>query len=313
MADTPDTPDTPADATTTPEEKKSFLEKLGAAIPVAMTAIATVLAGMSTGGLSQSMYWRSTAAQDQAKTNDQWTFAGFKRSRSFDAEIASAELDAIAGYAKGEKTEPTKEPELVKLVRDWMASGEDKPTPPPIADPGIVAVLQAIHHRKPEGDVLALARAVNREKLEELLNETTAKSLATETLWDDERKKARAAADKAREALKTATGPARADAIAAVTAARAVQYDIDNRRYRAESTMNQWVGFLTEVRVKTSTATSDWHLKRSYSFFTAMLIAQVGSVIASLGMNKKKGSLSALAVLFGLAAVGFGAYVFLLV
>lgn len=304
MADTTDAPKPP-------EEKKSFLEKLGAAIPVAMTAIATVLAGMSTGGLSQSMYWRSTAAQDQAKTNDQWTFAGFKRSRSFDAEVASAELDAISGYAKVDKLEPTKEPELIKQVRDWMASSEEKPGQPPIADAGIVAVLQAIHHRKPEADVLALARSVNRDELEKVLNEAMAKSLATETQWDDERKKARAATDKAREALKTATGPARADAIAAVTAARGVQYDIDNRRYRAESTMNQWVGFLTEVRVKTSTATSDRHLKRSYNFFTAMLIAQVGSVIASLGMNRKMGSLSAIAVLAGLVAVGFGAYVFL--
>lgn len=303
--------DTPADADKPPEEKKSFLEKLGAAIPVAMTAIATVLAGMSTGGLSQSMYWRSTAAQDQAKTNDQWTFAGFKRSRSFDAEVASAELDAISGYAKVEKVPPTKEPELVDQVRKWMASGEDKPTPPPITDAGIVAVLQAIHYRKPEAEVLALARTVNREELEKILNEAAAASLATESLWDDERKKARAASDKAREALKSATGPAKADAIAAVTAARAAQYDIDNRRYRAESTMNQWVGFLTEVRVKTSTATSDRHLKRSYNFFTAMLIAQIGSVIASLGMNKKKSGLSLFAVLFGLAAVGFGAYVFL--
>jgi len=304
--------DAPADTTEKPpEEKKSFIQKLGAAIPVAMTAIATVLAGMSTGGLSQSMYWRSTAAQDQAKTNDQWSFAGFKRSRSFDAEVAAAELEALSGYAKAEKSDPTKEPDLIKLVRDWMASTKEKPVPPPIADASIVAVVQAIHHRKPEAEVLAQARDVNRDELEKVLNEATARSLATETFWDDERKKARAATDKAREALKAATGPARADAVAALTAARGVQYDIDNRRYRAESTMNQWVGFLTEVRVKTSTATSDRHLRRSYSFFTAMLIAQVGSVIASLGMNRKVGSLSAVAVVAGLVAVGFGAYVFL--
>jgi hypothetical protein len=304
--------DTSADTTDTPpDEKKSFIQKLGAAIPVAMTAIATVLAGMSTGGLSQSMYWRSTAAQDQAKTNDQWSFAGFKRSRSFDAEVASAELEALSGYAQAEKSDPTKEPDLIKQVRDWMGSTAENPVPPPITDASIVAVVQAIHHRKSEAEVLALARDVNRDELEKVLNEATARSLATETQWDEERKKARAATDKARAALKAAVGPARADAVAALTAARAVQYDIDNRRYRAESTMNQWVGFLTEVRVKTSTATSDRHLRRSYSFFTAMLIAQVGSVIASLGMNRKVSSLSAIAVVAGLVAVGFGAYVFL--
>jgi hypothetical protein len=303
MADTTDKP---------PDEKKSFLDKLGAAIPVAIAAIATTFAGMSTTALSQSMYWRSTAAQDQSKTNDQWAFAGFKRSRSFDAETTVAELEAIAGYAQAPKTDRTEEPELVDRVKAWMASSEAAPAPPPIADDAVVAVLQAIHHRKPEGVVLTLAERVNRDELATVLTDATARSLAVESLWDAERTAARAAADKARTALATATGPARAEAAAALTAARAVQYDIDNRRYRAESTMNQWVGFLTEVRVKTSTATSDRYLRRSYGLFAAMLIAQVGAVAASLALNRKSGGLSAVAVLLGLGAVGYGGYVFLL-
>jgi len=303
----PDTPDV-----TSPAPPKSFFEKLGAAVPVAIAAIATTFAGMSTTALSQSMYWRSTAAQDQSKTNDQWTFAGFKRSRSYEAEKTVAELDAIAGYPKVEKGEEAKEPEQVRKVKAWMGSGEAKPVAPPIANENITAVLQAIHHRKPEAVVLTLARAVDRDELEKLLNAAFAESLATEDAWQAESDRARARIETARKALTAATGPARADAVAALTAARAGQYDIDRRRYRAESTMNQWVGFLTEVRVKTSTATSDRFRKRSENFFIAMLLGQVGAVVASLALSRKSGGLTATAVLLGTGAVGYGGYVFLL-
>jgi hypothetical protein len=67
--------------------------------------------------------------------------------------------------------------------------------------------------------------------------------------------------------------------------AAALRYDVDSRRYRAEATANQWVGFLYEVRVKTSTAASDRHRHRSENFFIAMLAAQGGGgrVVAGAG------------------------------
>lgn len=303
-------PDTPA--VSPPAPPKSLFERLGAAVPVAIAAVATTFAGMSTTALSQSMYWRSTAAQDQSKTNDQWTFAGFKRSRSYEAENTAAELSAIAGYPTVETSAETPEPEQVRKVKAWMASGETTPVAPPIDDETIASVLQAIHYRKPEPEVLALARAVNREELERILNAAFAESLALEDAWGAESGRARTRIAAARKALAAASGPARADAAAALTAAQAVQYDIDRRRYRAESTMNQWVGFLTEVRVKTSTATSDGYLRRSYGLFAAMLIAQVGAVAASLGLSRNSDWLTAAAVLLGVGACGYGGYVFLL-
>ncbi len=51
MADTP----SPAD------EPRSLFDKLGAGLPIALTALSTVFAGMSTGELSRAMYWRSTS------------------------------------------------------------------------------------------------------------------------------------------------------------------------------------------------------------------------------------------------------------
>ena len=99
------------------------------------------------------------------------------------------------------------------------------------------------------------------------------------------------------------------DGKAGATAAR---YEVDARRYKAEATANQWVGFLLEVRVKTSTAESDRHRQRSENFFLAMLAAQVGGVGSSLALARKKRSvLWLVAGLAGLVAVAFGAFVYL--
>ena len=92
----------------------------------------------------------------------------------------------------------------------------------------------------------------------------------------------------------------------------AVRYDVDSRRYKAEATANQWVGFLYEVRVKTSTAESERFRQRSENFFFAMLAAQVGGVGSSLALaRKRRSALWLVAGIAGLAAVGFGAFVYL--
>src|SRR5580698_8329906 len=83
---------------TKPEAPKGLLDKVGAALPVGLTAIATVFAGMSTGALQQAMYWKSQAAQDQSRAADQWSFAGFKRDRALIMQTSAAQLRATAGY-----------------------------------------------------------------------------------------------------------------------------------------------------------------------------------------------------------------------
>src|SRR3954451_13205636 len=89
-----------ADAPTPPaaEKPRSLFEKVGAALPIALTAIATAFAGMSTSELQQAMFWRSAAAQDQAKATSQWTLAGFKRDRSLLCQTTAATLKASAAY-----------------------------------------------------------------------------------------------------------------------------------------------------------------------------------------------------------------------
>ena len=96
MSDAPATPDAPKPD----DEPKGFMEKMGAALPIGLTALATVFAGMSTGALQQAMYWKSQAAQDQSKATNQWTLAGFKVDRSLVMQTAAAQLWFSAGGKK---------------------------------------------------------------------------------------------------------------------------------------------------------------------------------------------------------------------
>jgi hypothetical protein len=49
--------------------------------PVVLTVVATVLAGISSSEMTQAQYYRSLAAQNQAKVADQWSFFQAKRTR----------------------------------------------------------------------------------------------------------------------------------------------------------------------------------------------------------------------------------------
>ncbi len=328
--------DAPADlAEKPPEEKKSFLAKLGAAIPVALTAIATILAGMSTGALSQSMYWRSAAAQDQSKATNQWSLAGFKRDRSMMMQLEAATLASLSAHSKlpdfsAVKPPPPKEPkkgdapktpeeataeskaaeEAYARGKEWLAGkGPPRVDPPKIEDSHLDDLLKAIREREPDAELLRKAGLVKHATIDKAVDDAEKFTEQTDRDWDPAVKAATAISDippkvpsdsveysaKAREA----------------TAAQAALFRMEQRRYRAESFLNQGIGYLYDARVKVSTAESDRHRKRSQSFFVAMLVAQIGAVIASLGMNKKKGSLSAIALLAGMVAIGFGAYVFL--
>src|SRR4051812_2287444 len=91
------------------EAPKTLVDRLGVALPVGLTALATVFAGLSTGALQQAMKWKTQAGQDQARATNQWTLAGFKRDRALIMEAAAAQLRAACGYAPATFTIPSKE------------------------------------------------------------------------------------------------------------------------------------------------------------------------------------------------------------
>jgi hypothetical protein len=275
------------------EEKKSLFDKLGAGLPIALTALSTIFAGMSTGELSRAMYWRSAAAQDQSKANDQWSLAGFKRDRSLTCETAAETLKAVGGYRAVADVPKTPTPEFVQQVGAWTGGKGDAPA----EDPGVQAVLRAIQTGA-EADAELQARSVDRAKLNGEIKAGLAKVGEVEQAFDAELAAAKGQAN-------TASGDTKASAVA-------LRYEVDSRRYRAEATANQWVGYLFEVRVKTSSVQSDRHRHRSENFFIAMLAAQVGAVGSSLALaRKRRNVLWLLAGGAGLAAVGFGGYVYL--
>jgi hypothetical protein len=284
------------------EPKKSLFEKLGAGLPIGLTALATILAGMSTGELNRAMLWRSNAAQDQAKANGQWSLAGFKRDRALICDTTAATLKAADNYRRPEAIPPTDDPEGVKRVARWMNGGEV----PDGVDVKVKEVLKAVREQQPESVVLAKAREVNPDKLQEEITAALKQEAELDTLYKRESDAVKAAFDLASELDEGSKRPK-----GNVTGTTAARYEVDARRYRAEATANQWVGFLLEVRVKYSTEESERHQHRSENFFFAMLAAQVGGVGSSLALaRKRKSVLWLVAALFGLAAVGIGAFVY---
>jgi hypothetical protein len=282
---------------TPPEEPKTLFDKIGAALPIALTAVATAFAGLSSSEMSRAMYWRSAAAQDQAKVNDQWSLAGFKRDRSLIVQTAAAVLRAGSGgqgYTVPPANGAADQTPAAATAREWMAGkGPPRAELSAVEDPLIQRVLEDVRKRRPEAEVVALARGIDAAKLEAVI------AAAAEAVAKAE--------EEADPVLKEADRLAQAS-----PAAQAARFELDYRRYRNEATLNQGLGFLYEVRVKKSTAESDRHRVRSENFFYAMLAGQIGAVIASLQLARKHGSaLWGLAGAAGLIAVGFGVYVYL--
>jgi hypothetical protein len=80
-----------------PEPPKTKWEKLLAYTPIVLTVLATLLAGLSTGEMTQAQYHRSLAAQNQSKAGDQWGFFQAKRIRGTSMD---ATADVIATLAE---------------------------------------------------------------------------------------------------------------------------------------------------------------------------------------------------------------------
>jgi hypothetical protein len=297
------------------EESKGFMEKMGAALPIGLTALATVFAGMSTGALQQAMYWKSQAAQDQSKATNQWTLAGFKVDRSLVMQTAAAQLWFSAGGKKAEFA-PNPNDAAEKAAAEWLA-GKGPPAAhrrgasskdregrvglPDITQEPLKELLEMIRKRAPEDDLLRKASHIKIDDINKVIDEAEA---ANETITEGEWGPIIAAARKLAADARKNADPAKSAAI------QAAQFEMEQRRYRTEATLNQEIGIVYEARVKISSAESDKHRKKSQTLFIAMLVAQIGGVISSLALaRKKKSALWLFAGAAGLVAIGFGGYV----
>ena len=303
-------PETNSDAPAK-DEPKGVFEKLGAALPVGLTALATVFAGMSTGALQQAMYWKSQSAQDQAKATNQWTLAGFKRDRALVMQTTAAQLRAMSGYSPATFSVPANpKPELERAVEWLTKNGPPRAELPKVEDPAITELLDAIRTREPEHDILTKASKVKFESINKVIDDAEKASETLDRDWDPSVKAA--AALVADETKVKADDPKRAEKLSNATAAQAAGFEMEQRRYRAESTLNQGIGYLYEARVKITSAESDKHRQKSQHFFLAMLAAQIGATISAMALaRRQKSALWFFASLVGLISIGYGAYVFL--
>jgi hypothetical protein len=302
-----------------PEPPQGLLDKLGASLPIALTALATIFASMSNGALQEAMYWKSQAAQDQAKVTNQWTLAGFKRDRALTMQVAAAQLAATTGFVVPNFDKPIPPPtdakedslrkhaEDQKLALAWLT---DRANPPPVklpeVDDEVKSLREAIKNREPEQEVLKKAARLDIGKISRAIDGAEQAAEQSDQEWDPVLK---AAAGLIRA---QAGAPGDAKAAANVAAAQAAGFDLEERRYRAESRANQEIGYLYEIRTKVSTATSDKHRKKSDYLSYAMFVAQVGAVASSLALaRKRKSFLWLLASLVGIAAIAVGGYAML--
>src|SRR5262245_22114697 len=115
--------------------KKTTWEVVLTSTPVILTVMATILAGLSSGEMTRSMYYRSLAAQHQSKAGDQWAFFQAKRTRGTTMETTADLLDSLAHPAvfhpkqadelcaaalkAAEKSESGSAPR-VKMACDWF-------------------------------------------------------------------------------------------------------------------------------------------------------------------------------------------------
>jgi hypothetical protein len=65
-----------------PTPRKTLWDSILGATPVALTVLATILAGLSSGEMTKAQYHRSLAAQEQSKTSDEWAYFQAKKYRS---------------------------------------------------------------------------------------------------------------------------------------------------------------------------------------------------------------------------------------
>lgn len=80
-----------------PDEKpKSLRERILTFLPIILTVLATILAGLSSGESTRSQYFRSLASQDQAKAADQWGYFQAKRARAVNSQNTLDLLNATS-------------------------------------------------------------------------------------------------------------------------------------------------------------------------------------------------------------------------
>lgn len=297
------------------DQPKTVWGKLLASTPVVMTVVATLMAGLSNSEMTRAQYDRSLAAQQQSKVGDQWSFFQAKRLRgaSLRASLGLLQATIDVGTLNGDTVKQLAAASLnapnLNSAIECLIHGEPPAfTPQPVAGPEIAVALQAIAAGQSETNVLELLRPVSPSSLEVALrtaqNNSRAFDVITSPITQTVDQLDKVLATRLSEARETIR-PTWRD----FTAAR-LRYDAV--RYDAEARYNRTVAELYELQVRQSNVSAARHNLRSQRFFFGMLGAQCAVILSSLALAVQRRSLIwTFAAIIGLAAVGFGIYVYL--
>ncbi len=133
----------PADAgavTTHTARAKGPWETVLATTPIVLTVLATVFAGLSSSEMTQSMFFRSLAAQQQSKAGDQWAFFQAKRIRGTSLEMT---IDLLESLARPGVFDPAQFDAVSRQLLLWLgknAGAPDGALPTPGAAQAVVRV-----------------------------------------------------------------------------------------------------------------------------------------------------------------------------
>jgi len=291
------------------EKPKTLKQTIHASTPVGLTVLATLLAGLSSGEMTRSQYYRSLAVQAQAKASDQWAYYQAKRSRSVEAGNA---MDLLGVSSHPSALDKAK---LLAAVTDAdlrqtldsrdaapiFSEGAIKlPALPekPIADPLVQEVLAAVNGGKTEAEMAPKLRQISDDQMAAAEQSAQADLAA----FDQSINPMSIALDRLHTTFDS--GPMQSGVIAA-------RLRFNMARYDREAACNQLSAELFEVEVHRNGVESDRRRVRSSYFFYGMLISQAAVMIATFSLaGQKPGALWILAALTGAAAAMFGGYVY---
>ena len=306
------------------------VSKALAAVPVFLTVMATILAGLSSSEMTQSMYYRSLAAQNQSKAGSQWGYFQAKRIRGttmesggdliraladpppFDAMRLRADLERLETAARrATGVQPLLDAinRLKQILgRESMrqslkyVSGPDLPavTETHTEDEQIQALAKAIEARQTEAQTVTQVEIIPQARIEQALEQAESNAAAFDDvckpITNDLRTLERAISEIGTEVrrLPGDLGATRDEAAGIVkemaAGLRVAKQDFTARRYAKEAAYNQQSAVLYEILVRRTGAESDRHRTRSKNFFYAMLCAQAGVTIAALALARSRKS-----------------------
>ncbi len=304
-----------APTTPPPEVPKNTFGKLLTSTPVIMTVVSTLMAGLSQSEMTRGQYDRSTAAQIQSKVGDQWNFYQARRLRS--ASVRGSEViltstsdtsrlqpDALRAALGSLPGEAPSTQLLESLVKGTLPDAPNKTIPSPL----IQSALEAIAAGKSDRELSPLLAGISPDDVASALERAQTNSAA----FDRAMGELGAGMDRLEKRLEEQLAMAPSTIRPVWRDFAAARMHLDALRLDAEAKLSRPVADLLELQVRQSNRDAERHRVRSGRFFIGMLAAQLAVVIATFALAvQRRNTFWAVAAALGLAAIGFGVYVFL--